>query len=345
MIENEEEVKSTIEEVFDFQREWLSGRKEFVIRTSGSTGIPKSIRVTREKMSASARGTIEILGLQPGQIAVLCLDPSFIAGKMMIVRALEAKMKLLPLPVSRNPLANYMDDLNGAFMAVVPLQLQAMLQNARSLENINSMHSIIVGGGPLSPELERQLQNVESAVYHTFGMTETLSHIALRPVNGPKASKWFQVLPGIEIQKDEKDCLMIKGAVTDHRWLKTNDVVETGDGKTFRWLGRSDNMINSGGVKLFPEMLEKEIFPIIKTYGRDTAFFLAGMTDRELGQKLVLFLEGLQLNSKEKDDLLKELKNILPDYHAPREVFCLSKFEWTVTGKIKRKATLENISQ
>lgn len=331
-----------ISAVFDFYHKWQSQEQTFALQTSGSTGTPKTITVKRTQMEASAKGTIGFLGLQPGQKAILCLNPAFIAGKMMMVRAFMAHMQLISLPVNNNPLQYYEDDLEQAFIALVPLQLQQMIQHPNSLRQLNTMHSVIIGGGPVSATLEEATQQLQCAVYHTFGMTETLSHIALRRMNGPQRTAHYELIPGNEIKTDERKCLCIKGEVTQHQWIATNDLVEIED-RSFRWLGRLDNVINSGGIKISPETLEPEIKKILEANGFPERNFVTGVPDETLGQKMVLVIETSEMTEISKTDLMETLKKNLPPYKAPKAIYTISAFKMTPTGKIQRKETLKRI--
>ena len=211
----------------DFCQRWLDGATEFIVRTSGSTGAPKPISLRREQMEASARATGEALGLRAGMRALVCLPVRYIAGQMMLARGLVLGLAMTLVEPAGDPLAGLPADATFDFTAVVPLQLQTLLAGPSGYrERLNQMRAILVGGAPVSAALEQQIQTLTAPVYHTYGMTETATHIALRPLNGPGASSWFHPLPGVAIDVDNRGCLRVKGPMTLSHLLQTNDLVE-----------------------------------------------------------------------------------------------------------------------
>lgn len=333
-------------EVLNFCHQWLHGATVFHQQTSGSTGKPKQIVVSREQMIASARMTARALGLQAGDRALLCLSAAYIAGKMMLVRAMETGMAVEAVPPTSQPLAHTREAPD--FIAVVPLQMKAMLDSGAEdiYQQLNRMKAIIVGGAPVSSSLEEAVdRTLRCPVYSTYGMTETVSHVALRRLNGSAKSGYFQVLPGIEVRQDARGCLMLRGAVTQHEWLTTNDVVEMQDGQHFRWRGRADHVINSGGVKIHTEELEKKLEAGIQLLGQGRQYFVAGLEDDKLGQKVCLFVEGETPNAT----LLRKLQNWwqqhLSAYERPKEIFFLSRFVYTPNGKISRSKSMQAVGR
>lgn len=321
-------------EIGDFLLDWISDSDDILQQTSGSTGTPKEITLSKEAMVRSARITGDYLDLGEGTQAVLCLPVSSIAGKMMLVRALILGWKLTMVPPERNPLWAISEPVD--FVAMVPMQLQA------SLKEMDRVSTVLVGGAPISKNLLEALSDLDSTVYQSYGMSETASHIALRKLNplpeGAKSGAFpaFQVLPGIEVEQDERGCLVIRSSFLSDAPIKTNDLVTKPQEGTFHWLGRVDNIINSGGVKLVPEVLEAKLEPAIKQ-----RFFLAGLPDEALGEKLVLIVEG-----EPKGDLLSEVKNIsgLEKYEVPKAVFYVDVFDETKTGKIRRAEIAERLN-
>lgn len=326
------------QEALQFCHQWVQGATSFVQHTSGSTGKPKPIEIKREQMQASARMTIATLGLQTGDRALVCLGANYIAGKMMLVRAMEAGMDVLVVPPSSLPLSDVADPVD--FVALVPLQLKSMLDVGEQalLEQMNRMRAILVGGGAVSSGLEKSIrENLTCPVYSTYGMTETVSHIALRRMNATQATDLFRTLGDVEIKTDQRGCLMIRGTVTLQQWLATNDVVEVVDHNHFRWLGRADNIINSGGIKVQIEQLEKKLEEGVKLLGVDRQYFVAGLPDEKLGERISLIVQG----SKAKPTSLKGLRRWLAEnistYEQPRQVIFVPAFKFTGSGKVIRK--------
>jgi O-succinylbenzoic acid--CoA ligase len=318
-----------------FCQAWLSGEESFCLNTSGSTGTPKTIALTRLQMTASAEATIAALGLRAGDRALVALHTSFVAGTMMLVRSLLAKMHLILVPVSADPFAALPPDCTIDFSALVPLQLQSLLQqNAVHTKAIlQNAKGILIGGAPVSLELENQLQSWSCPFWHTYGMTETVSHIALRPMNGKNRSDFFQTVPGIQIETDDRSCLRIRGTVTGNTWLQTNDLVQLHSPTHFKWLGRADYIINTGGIKLMPEKLERTLEKILHESGM-TTFAIAGLPHPEWGEAVTLFIEGTTRP-------LPDLSGLLARYEVPKATIFVPVFPRTATDKIDRKKLRE----
>lgn len=295
---------------------------EMEVHTSGSTGVPKSIRIPKRYMEASAKMTLTFLGLQKGDRALLCMSPAHIGGIMMVIRALLGELKLEVVEPSARPLEN----LDGSFdfAAMVPYQVEA------SMDDLHRIKNLIIGGGPISPELEERLKVLPNNIYHTYGMTETISHIAMRKVNGAD-NEWFKVMPDVELKTDARGCLVINAPNLGASGIVTNDLVELEDSKTFKWLGRIDNVVNSAGLKLHPESIEQKIGSIGQPY------FLAGIKDPKLGESLVMIVEGDTPEQSKLDQYFTGLHK----YEMPKQVFSISHFRMTESGKLSRRATLE----
>ena len=326
-------------EVFNFIQLWHQDDARFEIKTSGSTGKPKTITIAKSLMQQSARMTAKVLDLKHGMQALLAMNPNYIAGKMMIARTLELGLDLHVVEPSSNPLNGLAEDVQIDFAAFVPMQLHQIIKKGYT-DKLNSMHSVLVGGGPINKRLQMAIAELETPVYHTYGMTETISHIALKRLNGINSSEHFKILPGFSISNDELGCLIINGGFLEHE-VRTKDLVEIIDRDYFKWLGRIDNVINSGGIKLFPEMIEPKILACFsKVEIGDMRMFLGGVPDDRLGQKMILFVEGLV------GDKLNALKRLfeseMEEYERPREVIELTRFEETETGKIRRKETINS---
>ncbi|MEK6477081.1 AMP-binding protein [Catalinimonas sp. 4WD22] len=338
-------LSSYTQQTLSFCHAWLSGQPTFEINTSGSTGTPKNIQISRKQMQASAQATAKALDLKKGDQALVCINTNYIGGKMMLVRALELGMPLTVIPPSSKPLASVEEPID--FTALVPLQLKSMLEaeDQEFITQLNAMKAILVGGAPVGPVLEQLIhEHLSAPVYSTYGMTETVSHIALRRLNGSAASDVYELLSGVEVKQDERACLTIKGKVSNDQWLQTNDIVSLLDEKHFRWLGRFDNVVNSGGVKLYADKLENSIQPAIETYGIAKRFFLAGLPDEKLGEKLCLILERKDnLNTEQEHKLKLWMKEHLHPYEIPKEILLLPKFILSESGKIRRKRTLAQL--
>jgi O-succinylbenzoic acid--CoA ligase len=335
--------------VLQFGRDWQSGCETFTLHTSGSTGEPKPITITRDQMATSARLTVQALGLQPGDRALVCLGIDYIAGMMMLVRGLECGLHLTIVdPVSR-PLAAFSPSVRFDFTAMVPLQLQETLNGApHEFEILDAMRGVLIGGGPVSQALTEQLQRVSAPLYHTYGMTETVSHIALRRLNGPERSDCFMPFNGVHLQLDERGCLAITSVLTRGETLYTNDLVELHPDGTFVWLGRLDNVINSGGVKVQTEKVETalETCFLHGCHGAyaDRRFFVGGLDDQRLGQAVVAVIEGDAWASVIESELRAQLQLLLTRYEVPRHFFFVPKLIETRTGKIDRRANLARVA-
>ncbi len=315
--------------VVAFKQSWTSGQKTFILQTSGSTGLPKEISVSRKSMIDSVKITGQALGLKKGDTALLCLPVDFVAGKMMIVRALELEMNLLTVKPSSNPLRQIAENTVIDFAAMTPMQTQESLLDHESLKKLRTIKKLIIGGAQVHGALENALQQIPGAVYETYGMTETLTHVALRPINGPEQSKYFHALPGIHFSLDHRGCLIIHAPHLDTPEVKTNDLVELINTRQFNWLGRVDNVINSSGIKIVPEQLEKKLEGFVTQ-----RFIVTGCPDKKLGQKVVLVIEGTPVMDISAQ--LEKAQQLISNHEKPREIKYLNQFPETKAGKIKR---------
>ncbi|MGB5819146.1 MAG: AMP-binding protein [Saonia sp.] len=315
----------------DFLLDWLSDTPKIQVMTSGSTGKPKLISLQKQAMVNSAIATGDFFGISVGNNSLLCLSADYIAGKMMLVRAMILGMELDYVAPTSQPLASTRKAYD--FVAMVPLQLE------RSLDSIDRIKTIIVGGAPLSDSLKEKVGEKRINIFETYGMTETITHIAAKKITfGPSTSNshsdYFKLLPHIKIEKDQRNCLVVHAPKIWDAPIITNDLVSIISDTEFQWLGRYDNIINSGGVKIIPEQIENKLSSLIK--GR---FFVWGISDRELGQKLILMVEGVSDTEK----LLHTINTsgILKKYELPKEVYSLEKFAETKNGKIQRERSLK----
>ncbi|MCX2740355.1 AMP-binding protein [Pontibacter anaerobius] len=328
----------------EFCRSWLNGVQEFPIQTSGSTGVPKTINLTRTQLEASARRTIKLLQLQPADHTLVCLNTEYIAGMMMLVRGFVADLQMNIVEPISNPLTLVSPDEAIAFASFVPMQLHTILQETpERLEQLNRMKGILVGGAPVTPTQQRELLQIQAPIYHTYGMTETCSHIALRKLNGPNAADYYNVLDNIQVGLDKRGCLTIKGDVTNNELLVTNDIVELLTPTRFRWIGRADNTINTGGVKVQTEKVELAIAEAFVDNDTSPRFFIAPQPDEVLGEKIVLIMEGEKLQQEEEQQLFERLRPLLKKFEMPKEVYYSHSFSETATGKISRQRTMQKL--
>jgi o-succinylbenzoate---CoA ligase len=329
------------ETTFDFIRQWISGAESFTLHTSGSTGTPKQITVTRNQLRQSALRTINVLGLTPRQTVLVCLDTKYIAGKMMLVRAFEGNLKIVATEPAANPFQSLSPTTAIDFAAFVPLQLQELLRDSKNFAQLNTLHQIIVGGAPVNSWLEQDLQKLNCRVYGTYGMTETVSHIALQLLNGPEKADCFQVLAGIAIEQDERGCLIIQLPEFPEK-IVTNDLIELLDAHRFRWQGRWDSVINSGGYKISPEKVEAEVDRVLAASSLHGAHFVGGIPDEKLGQKLILVLEGKPLTVEQENHIIDKLREILHPFEVPKQIRYSNRIIRTDTGKINRMQSLKS---
>ncbi|MCX6351099.1 MAG: AMP-binding protein [Bacteroidetes bacterium] len=287
-------------------------------------------------MLVCAKATAEAFGLKENDTLFLCLGTQQIAGLMMVVRALLNNCNLYVAAPSSNPFLELDEDIKLDFAAFVPLQIRTIIKEEKHLLILNKMKAIIIGGAPLDEGLENEIQKINAPVYHTYGMTETYTHIALKRLNGMDKDNLYHSIQGVNFSVDNRDCLVINSPIAD---VITNDIVDLIDAKTFKWLGRFDNVINSGGVKIFVEELEKEI---AKYLPENINFFCAPKPDETLGEKLILVIENPKWAKEKVRDLLDVLKRNLAKYHSPTEVLFVEKFVYTNSGKINRSATISS---
>jgi o-succinylbenzoate---CoA ligase len=320
----------------DFCEKWLAGQQEFILKTSGSTGEPKPISLTRFQMKASAKLTGKTFGLKTHDKALVCLNVEYIAGIMMLVRGMVLGLELTVIEPNSNPLEN-LENERFDFAAFVPLQLHKILENKNQIEILNQMKVIIVGGAAVNEVLEKNIQELKVPVYSTYGMTETVSHIAIRKLNGADKSNNFKVLEGVKIGIDERNCLNIIAEASNNDLVQTNDIVEIINEKEFKLIGRFDNIINSGGVKIQLEKIEKAFEKFIN----ENRFFVFGITDLALGQKLILVIE---CESSINENILSEGRKSLSKYEIPKQIFTIKNFSETPTGKIDKKATIKRLN-
>jgi len=319
----------------DFMMDWYSPHDTIPIQTSGSTGAPKVIRLHKQAMVNSALATGAYFGLQEGDRALLCLSAEHIASKMMLVRAMVLGLELDYVSPSKSPLEG--SSKHYDFCAMAPLQL------LNSVSKLQRIKTLIVGGATISQELQEKVQNSNTRIFETYGMTETCSHVAVRQINASTAKGEsivkqvpFETLTDITVSKDERDCLVIHAPMLASEPFVTNDIVELLSETSFNWIGRVDNIINSGGIKLYPEAIEEKLATIMQ--GR---YLVAGLPDQQLGEKLVLLIEGT-INKKELKEKIEQLTSI-KKVERPKEIYSIATFKETSNGKLMRKEIIKEI--
>lgn len=305
-------------EIGAFILEWFSNSDTIVLTTSGTTGYSKNIEVSKQSMINSALATGVFFDLKPGDSALLCLPVKYIGGKMMLVRSFVLGLQMDNVAPSSTPLKGINKKYD--FIAMVPMQVE------QSISDLNGVKKVIIGGAKISESLKNQLLLVPNSIYETYGMTETVSHIAAKKIQDP----FFTILPNISIFKDDRGCLVINAPHISTEPVVTNDLVDLVSETQFSFIGRIDSVINSGGVKLFPEAIESKLSDHIKE-----RFFLIGSPDSLLGQKVVLVVEG------PKKDLDDAIFAQLTPFEKPKEIRFVPKFKETESGKIMRKATFD----
>ncbi len=320
-------------ELANFLQEWQSPADTMQLHTSGSTGTPKSITVTKKAMRASAEATCRFFGLGPGDSALLCLPLRYIAGKMMVVRALVGGLNLVTAEPCSTPLAGLHTPVD--FAPMVPMQAYTTLQQACGMAQLAQARTILLGGGFVDTALETALQACPSAVYASYGMTETLSHIALRRINGQNATPYYTPLPGVSLCLSPRGTLSISVPYLGIVGMETNDVAELLPNGKFRILGRLDSIINSGGIKIQAESIEQAL-----TTATGLQVLAVPMPHPVLGQAVGLLWEG---DAAKAPTLQRAILN-LPKYHRPHKVLH-TPLPRTATGKVNRAAAAKRIEK
>jgi Acyl-CoA synthetases (AMP-forming)/AMP-acid ligases II len=313
-------------DLWRFLAEWFDENDSVPGLSSGSTGAPKVMRLEKERMRHSARLTCSFLGLGPGDAALLCMPLKYVGAKMMVVRALVAGLNLICVPPSSRPLREC--PLIPAFAAMTPMQVLSTLEQPEEAARLRRIGHLIIGGGAVEASLSEQLRDFPNAVWSTYGMTETLSHIALRRLSGPEASDWYRPFEGVSLSASPEGSLVIDAPGLCAEQLVTNDLVEFGSEACFRILGRKDNVINSGGVKVQIETAEELLRPHL-----GGAFLITSGPDSKTGEQVVLLTEG-----ECPEELLATCKSVLPPYWAPVRALRVKSLPLTGSGKPNRAA-------
>jgi O-succinylbenzoic acid--CoA ligase len=339
-LDNEGAYPEWVLPIVEFIQEWASHSRTIDVSTSGTTGLPLNISLSKTSMVKSALASCRYFNLSSESILGLCLPVDYIAGKMMVVRALSVDAQLVCTRPSLAP------DLSGAehidFCAMTCSQLTCILNE--SCTNVllpAQMGTVLVGGEDLQPDVVPIIENQAFPIFQSYGMTETCSHIAVRRLNGAQKTDPYQTIQDVELQLSEDNTLVIRGDVVYGGEVITRDLVDLIDSKTFRWLGRQDNLINSGGVKVVPEQLE--------AFARKTLppdfppFFIGAVPDSRTGQRPVCIMQAHDLADEVEDLLLDALKATATSVAFPREILAVEAFDYTDTGKLKRASTLARV--
>lgn len=308
-----------------FYKEWNSALSTVIVNTSGSTGKPKSIRVEKSRMIESAKMTCSFLGLTSDDSALLCMPLRYIAGKMVVVRTIVSGMRLISIPPTSHPLKD-MEDI-PTFAAMVPMQVFNSLSVPEEADKLKRIKNLIIGGGPVNDLLYSKLQHFPNAVWSTYGMTETLSHIALRRLNGASASEHYYPFPSVKLSLSAENTLIIDAPLVCDETLQTNDIARIYPDGSFMILGRKDNVINSGGIKIQAEEMEKLLRPFIPV-----SFVITSVPDQRLGQAVTLLLA----DQPDTEEIGNKLHEILEPYYRPKHILTIESIPQTENGKINR---------
>ncbi len=327
-----------LQAAFSFCKSWLSGQTSFTQLTSGSTGAPKEIYIHRSQLLASAEATGAFFQIKPDITLLCCLSPEYIAGKMMLLRAMVLDCPIWLVEPSSLPLARL--DFIPDFVAMVPLQAEQSLHDSQSKSKLKQIKHLLIGGAPISETLRKNLVDHQIQAWQTYGMTETVSHIALAKIeqNPPV----YKTLPGVQIGQDARGALWVYSPMSGSEKIQTNDLIERISENQFSWLGRADFVVNSGGVKLHPELLEQKAEATILELFPGSRFFFFGEKDTLLGERLVLIIEhSPQPDAAQK--LIQKLGMILGKYEVPKAVYFSPTFALTPNGKVNRHETYQNL--
>lgn len=311
-------------------RMWYDEDKTMAIFTSGTTGTPKKIYLDKVCMKASAMMTIRYFDLRAGMTAHLGLPAQYIAGRMMIIRAILGDMDLICVAPSSTPILGNTQRLD--FCAMTPLQVELSLDDPDS--QLDRVSLLLIGGAPVSPYLRQRLQALTTRCYQTYGMTETITHIAVMQLNGADAGDYFETLPDVAISVDDGQ-LVINAPHLNAANIRTTDRVELLGDQRFRWIGRSDHIINSGGIKLQPEVIEAKLKSLI-----EDPFIILGVDDDLLGQCIVLVIQGSVYSVDQMADLQKGMTSNLDRFEIPKKTYFVNELKKTKTGKIIRNSKM-----
>lgn len=328
--------------VLRFCHEWLQGAETFSLQTSGSTGAPKTIAATRQQLIASIERSQEAIGFRAGETALLALHPDYVAGKVMLARCLHAGLSVVAVEPSSNPLRSIAPNIPIDFTALVPLQLQTILDSEDAIR-LERIRNVLIGGADVSEAVRARLTRFENTIYLTYGMTETLTHIALQRLNVPTPARIFTTLPHIGISTDDRGCLVAEADYFPDGRVTTNDLIEIISTTRFVWLGRWDHVINTGGIKVIPERIEPKIQQAFEQRDLPYRFFVGGLPHDRLGEEVTLLVEGKPWSASEQMLLIREMEERLGRFEVPRSIRFVERFVETANQKINRKETINAV--
>lgn len=309
-------------DLYSFIIQWFDDNDYVIGYSSGTTGSPKKMKLLKDRMRISAQRTVEHLKLKSSDTALLSLSANYIAGKMMIVRALEYGFDLITIEPSMKALLLLNERID--FAALVPYQVSELMEKRKT--TFKNIKTLIIGGASVSNQLLEELNNISTVCYSTYGMTETLSHIALKRLNGDNPDKFYKAMKGVSISQDDRSCLQV--VAYGNEVLTTNDIVKIYSKSSFEWLGRYDNIINSGGLKFIPEQIESKIKHLLSS-----RYIISSVKDEKLGNRIILIIES---KPSPIEQLHVQLENVLAKYEMPKEISFVDKFMETSSGKIIR---------
>ena len=334
-------VDSYLNDTLHFCKDWLSGVPHFTFTTSGSTGSPKAITADRAHMLMSANGTIKAVQLTENEHVYLCISSKMIGGAMMLVRAMELGCDITIVSPTSNPIESLDENHPYTFVSFVPMQVFEVQTDESIQQKLNRFKHILLGGAPANENTLQALSKLTCEVWQTYGMTETLSHIALRRIG---KDKYYKVLDGVHIKTDERKCLCISSPITDDQWLLTNDVVNLIDDTHFELVGRIDDVINSGGIKIFSYDVEHEIIEKMNDLEiPPKPMFVCRKPDDKFGETVVVVMMGEKLSDEVIEQLVEHCKQTLGKYAAPKQFFFVNEFEKLESGKLDKKSTLQKV--
>lgn len=328
-----------LQQTFMFCHYWLNGQETFVFNTSGSTGCPMAIEASRKQMKASVSGTVNALGLTNKEHVYLCISTKMIGGAMMLVRAMELGCDITIVHPSSNPIELLAANHSYTFVSFVPMQVYGIAEDESALKKLNRFSNILLGGAPATEDMLNTLSTLTCNVWQTYGMTETLSHIALKRVG---KDKYLTAIEGVRLKTDERNCLCIMAEVTNNKWLLTNDVVNLIDDKHFELLGRMDDVINSGGIKIFTYDVEQAIIEKMNDLEMPhKPLFVSRQKDDRFGEVVVAVMFGKPLDQAIVEQLMAHCIEKLGKYAAPKQFYFVNEFVKLESGKINKPATLQ----
>ncbi|MBM3177816.1 MAG: AMP-binding protein [Bacteroidetes bacterium] len=329
--------KKYLSALIDLLYWWHYGSDDLEVQTSGTTGVPKILRFSREEVKTSASISLKAIPILRGQHTLLAMDLKYVGAKMLVVRSLMAGADLTVVPPTSNPLL-FQSPIKFHYASFVPFQINQILGNLVSKEQLNNIDTVLIGGGPLQSNVAEILSVMKGDFIHTYGMSETLSHVAIRRIKDQ--SDLYTLLEGYQYQIEHDGFLSVISPF-QKEVIKTMDIAESISSTTFRLLGRADLLVNSGGVKLFPDLMEHKVRKVIQEFPGIKDFMFTGIPDSMLGEKMILLIEGDQVLASDNLLILEKIRPLLNRYEVPKEIYNVGSFARNENGKIDRTRTLK----